>query len=315
MGSILQKLAPAKINLSLDVLGRRSDGYHQVEMIMQTIDLFDKVSVRRRDDDSFCLYGGNDEAPPEASNLVYKTALLVKQIKGQQSGLDIFLDKKIPVAAGLAGGSSDAAAMMKLLNKLWNLNCSAQEMELLLAKLGSDIPFLVQGGTALATGRGEILQALPAAPAFWVILIKPSFGVSTPKVYQALQAPLWVEQSHTASGAIRGAHTVAMLKALEQGSYSAMIAALGNELEKVTIEWHPQLEEYKQYLLDQGCDQALMSGSGPTIMGFVQQEKKAREIASSIAEKVTSQGCNIFVARSLVKEEEKNWNVDSYPSS
>ncbi|QGG48691.1 4-(cytidine 5'-diphospho)-2-C-methyl-D-erythritol kinase [Heliorestis convoluta] len=303
MSFILQKMAPAKINLTLDVLGRRTDGYHQVAMVMQTIDLCDTLRVRRRDDKRIFLHGGNDEAPPDQSNLVYRTVQLIAETKGLKSGLDIYLEKKIPVAAGLAGGSSDAAAMMKLLNQLWEMQLSPQDMERELAKLGSDIPFLVQGGTALATGRGEQLQPLPAAPPFWVLLIKPPFGVSTPKVYQALQAPLWQGEPESDQQLALTANTVTIIEALQKNSYEAMIAALGNDLEQVTLQWHPELKEYKQILLDAGVDQAMMSGSGPTIMGFVQKEEKARAIADAVATLFEKKGCQVYVARSLNKEE------------
>lgn len=302
MVCILNMVAPAKINLSIDVLGRRSDGYHQVAMVMQTIDLADLVTVSiGKTDTPIILRGGSLEAPPDTNNLVYRTAALVREQANLSIGVEIDLEKRIPVAAGLAGGSSDAAATMKAMNRLFHLGWSEEKMETLLAELGSDIPFLVRGGTALATERGEQVHILPEPPEFWVILVKPPFGVSTPQVYKALGAkslpdPFSWTGIMTRDTVPDGTFTKKMISAIDQGSYTALIVAMGNDLEKVTLEWHPELKELKKRLIRLGCDQSLMSGSGPTILGFVEVENKARQIAEQMAEETRRSNYRVMVA-------------------
>ncbi|MDD2421618.1 MAG: 4-(cytidine 5'-diphospho)-2-C-methyl-D-erythritol kinase [Heliobacteriaceae bacterium] len=298
--------APAKINLSIDVLGRRPDGYHQVAMVMQTIDLFDQVTVSPGGPDRpVVLCGGCPEALPDAANLVYKTAVLVREKAGLTTGVAINLEKRIPVAAGLAGGSSDAAATMKAMNQLFSLGWSPEKMAAFLARLGSDIPFLVWGGTALATGRGELIHRLPPAPEFWVVLIKPPFGVATPRVYQALGAnplpdpPPWPGEM-TPETVPAGTFTAKVIAALRQGSYPALLTALGNDLEPVTLKWHPELTGLKQRLVNLGCDRALMAGSGPTLIGLVAAEDRARDIAAQMAAETGHLAYRVMVARSSI---------------
>ncbi|ABZ83817.1 4-diphosphocytidyl-2c-methyl-d-erythritol kinase [Heliomicrobium modesticaldum Ice1] len=312
----MRLLAPAKINLALDVLGRRADGYHQVVMVMQTIALADTVTVAVNEGHgAIRLAGGTEEAPPDADNLVYRAAQLVRETAGLSCGVDIDLEKVIPVAAGLAGGSSDAAATVKALNRLFRLGWSDREMETLLARLGSDIPFLVRGGTALATGRGEIVHRLPPAPAFWVVLVKPPFGASTPKVYKALGAPAlpdplpWPQAMKPATTP-PGTAAYRMIEALKTGDYGNVLEALGNDLEQVTLEWHPVLKEIKVQLTRFGCDRALMSGSGPTILGFTASEATARSVAAAMEEQWGPQRYRVLIARTLEREEADEWNVD-----
>ncbi|WP_243237103.1 4-(cytidine 5'-diphospho)-2-C-methyl-D-erythritol kinase [Heliobacterium chlorum] len=313
---ILRMQAPAKINLTLDVLGRRADGYHQVVMVMQTVDLVDVVMVSvNRNHQTILLQGGSEEAPPDQTNLVYRTAALVQEQAQLPYGVEIELDKQIPVAAGLAGGSSDAAATMKALNRLFSLGWDDKKMESLLARLGSDIPFLVRGGTALATGRGEALHSLPAALDFWVILVKPPFGASTPQVYKALNAkslpdPLPWPEEMTPEDIPEEGYSANMLKALRTGSYQAVLDAMGNDLEKVTLEWFPELKLLKEKLLRLGCDRAMMSGSGPTILGFTDEEAKARSIAEILAKETQTLNYRVMVARTLGREEADEWIVD-----
>ncbi|WP_243116764.1 4-(cytidine 5'-diphospho)-2-C-methyl-D-erythritol kinase [Heliophilum fasciatum] len=290
-------LAPAKINLSLDVLGRRDDGYHQVSMVMQTIALFDRVHVEEVSRSGVFLSGGSSEAPPDRSNLVYRAAALVLARAGRTGGVAIDLVKNIPVAAGLAGGSSDAAITIKLMNRLLGLGWSLAEMEALAAELGSDVPFLIRGGTALASGRGEQLTALPAAPTFWLVVVKPPFGASTPRVYQALGAPPYPGGQH------REGATAKVMAALAAGSYGALIAAVGNDLEQVTIGWHQELQELKEALVRHGCDRALMSGSGPTILGFTEHEDVARQAAQAIEQSAYWSGYGVWVAKTLTEQE------------
>lgn len=179
--------APAKINLSLDALYKRKDNYHELEMVMTTIDLADRLQLVLLEKDCIKLDVKAHFIPDDKRNLVYQAAALLKERFQIKQGVAISLDKSIPVAAGLAGGSSDAAAALKGLNQLWDLNLSLEELADLGAELGSDIPFCLYGGTALATGRGEIIEPLPMMPNCWIVLAKPSISVSTPGVYRDLK--------------------------------------------------------------------------------------------------------------------------------
>ncbi len=178
--------APAKINLTLDVLHKREDGYHEVEMVMTTVDLSDRIELSDIRENEIQVVSQNRFVPDDQRNLAYQAALLVKNRFGIQRGVSIGIDKMIPVAAGLAGGSSDAAATLRGLNRMWNLGLSIDELAELGAEIGSDVSFCVYGGTALAKGRGEKITHLPAPPNCWVILAKPSVGVSTADVYRNL---------------------------------------------------------------------------------------------------------------------------------
>ncbi|MTD32157.1 4-(cytidine 5'-diphospho)-2-C-methyl-D-erythritol kinase [Planomicrobium sp. YIM 101495] len=262
--------APAKINLTLDVLHKRSDNYHEVEMIMTTVDLADRIGlmgtasgIHIRSDDRF--------VPNDSRNLAYQAAELIKNTFGIKTGVIISLEKQIPVAAGLAGGSSDAAATLKGLNRLWQLNLSLDELAELGAKIGSDVSFCVYGGTALATGRGEIIEALPAPPHCWVILAKPTIGVSTAEVYGAFN-PETADHPDTQ----------AMIEALHAGDYEAMCDNLGNALESVTLGMHPEVQQIKDHMKKFGADAVLMSGSGPTVFGLVQQEARISRIYNGL---------------------------------
>ena len=262
--------APAKINLTLDVLHKRPDNYHEVEMIMTTVDLADRIGlmgtasgIHIRSDDRF--------VPNDSRNLAYQAAELIKNTFGIKNGVIISLEKQIPVAAGLAGGSSDAAATLKGLNRLWQLNLSLDELAELGAKIGSDVSFCVYGGTALATGRGEIIEALPTPPHCWVILAKPTIGVSTAEVYGAFN-PETADHPDTQ----------AMIEALRAGDYEAMCNNLGNALESVTLGMHPEVQQIKDHMKKFGADAVLMSGSGPTVFGLVQQEARISRIYNGL---------------------------------
>ena len=175
--------APAKINLTLDVLHKRSDGYHEVEMIMTTVDLADRIGLEIREDEKIQILSVDRFVPNDYRNLAYQAAKLLKDTYHVKLGVSITIEKNIPVAAGLAGGSSDAAATLRGLNTLWGLGLSLDELAQLGTKIGSDVAFCVYGGTALATGRGELIQKLPSPPNSWVILAKPTLGVSTADIY------------------------------------------------------------------------------------------------------------------------------------
>ncbi|WP_199623903.1 4-(cytidine 5'-diphospho)-2-C-methyl-D-erythritol kinase [Paenibacillus alkalitolerans] len=264
--------APAKINLSLDVLRKRSDGYHEVEMIMTMVDLADRLEMEELPRDTIIISSQAGYIPLDEKNLAFQAAKLIKERYSVKKGVYIHLDKRIPVAAGLAGGSSDAAAALRGLNRLWNLNISVEELQKLGEELGSDVPFCVKGGTAIARGRGERLEMISSPPQCWVILVKPPINVSTADVYGRLS----VDKIRNRPS------TEALLESIRTGNFHALCKSLGNVLEDVTMELHPEVRHLKETMLRLGADGALMSGSGPTVFGLVQRESKLARIYNGL---------------------------------
>lgn len=261
----------AKINLTLNVLGKRPDGYHEVEMIMQSIGLHDSISIKSGGE-GIRVTSNSGEIPLNENNLVYKAARILLDRFSQNYGLQINITKRIPVAAGLAGGSTDAAATLVGLNKLLNLGLSRQELMEAGSLIGSDVPFCISGGTALATGRGELVEALPALPEQWLVLAKPEIGVSTALVYKNFN-PQKVQKRPD---------NQAMLKAIKQGDSMQVKQNLANVLESVTLEMYPQLKEIKKLMTQWDLKYNLMSGSGPTIFGIADNAGEARRIAHQL---------------------------------
>lgn len=263
--------APAKINLSLDVLHKRDDGYHEVKMIMTTIDLADRIELAELNEDKIKIASQNRFVPDDERNLAYQAAKLLKERYNVKKGVYISILKMIPVAAGLAGGSSDAAATLRGLNKLWNLGLSIDELAELGAQIGSDVSFCVYGGTALATGRGEKIEHLPAPPPCWVILAKPTIGVSTAEVYRNLK----LEN-------IKHPNTEAMIDAICNQDFHGICKNVGNVLESVTLQMYPEVHNIKTKMERFGADAVLMSGSGPTVYGLVQYQSRLQRIYNGL---------------------------------
>lgn len=263
--------APAKINLTLDVLSKRADGYHEVEMVMTTVDLADRVGLELREDQEIIIHSTNNFVPDDQRNLAYQAAQLIKDTYGIQQGVSITIDKQIPIAAGLAGGSSDAAATLKGLNELWELNLSKDQIAELGAKIGSDVPYCVYGGTAIARGRGEKIEHIGTPPNCWVVLAKPTIGVSTAAVYGGLKID---EITHP--------QTKDMVDAIAEGNYEKMCDSVGNVLESVTMELHPEVFSIKEQMNRFGADAVLMSGSGPTVFGLVSNEARTTRIVNGL---------------------------------
>jgi len=264
--------APAKINLILDTLHKRQDGYHEVEMIMTMVDLADRLEMEELQRDQIIITSQVGYIPLDEKNLAFQAAQLVKERYHVNQGVYIHLDKKIPVAAGLAGGSSDAAATLRGLNRLWKLNISTEELAELGAELGSDVPFCVTGGTAIATGRGERLEAIASPPQCWVVLAKPPITVSTADVYGRFRANEVKKHPSVKD----------MLTAIERGSFGDMCSSLGNVLESVTLQLYPEVKQLKESMLKLGADGVLMSGSGPTVFGLVSKEAKLSRIYNGL---------------------------------
>ncbi len=275
MDQITRK-AYAKINLGLDVIRRRPDGYHEVKMIMQTVGIYDILTFRKsgRQDGAVTLFLDKKELPCGKENLVYRAAELLTRTHGLRDGVEITLEKRIPIAAGMAGGSTDAAAVFHGMNELFGLSMSLQEMKDLGVGIGADVPYCIQGGTALSEGIGEILTALPSPPAAYLLIAKPDISVSTKFVYENLHADRL--QSHPD---IDG-----MVQALERGSLEGIVSRMENVLETVTVREYPVIQTLKDIMRREGALNALMSGSGPTVFG-VYKTREAAEASRPAVEK------------------------------
>ncbi len=263
--------APAKINLTLDVLYKRPDNYHEVEMVMTTIDLADRIELSSLPEDEIHINSLNRYVPDDKRNLAYQAAKLLKDRFHIKKGVLIGIEKVIPVAAGLAGGSSDAAATLRGLNKLWNLGLSLDELAELGSEIGSDVAFCVYGGTALATGRGEKIKELPPPPPCWVVLAKPAIGVSTADIYGRLDL-----------NSLKHPDTKAMMQAILDRDFEGICQSVGNVMEDVTFKLHPEVEQIKDHMIRCGADAALMSGSGPTVFALVQHDSRMNRIYNSL---------------------------------
>lgn len=263
--------APAKINLTLDVLHKRQDGFHEVEMIMTTIDLADRLELTLLDSDKITILSHNRFVPDDQRNLAYQAAKLLKERFNVKKGVAISIEKAIPVAAGLAGGSSDAAATLRGLNKLWDLGLSLEELAELGSEIGSDVSFCVYGGTALAKGRGEKITQLPAPPTCWIILAKPFIGVSTADVYRRLDL-----------STMNHPQTSEMIAGIMENDYHKVCQNVGNVLEEVTLNVHPEVAQIKEQMKRFGADAVLMSGSGPTVFAIVQHDSRMHRIYNGL---------------------------------
>ena len=264
--------AYAKINLGLDVTGRLENGYHLVKMVMQTVGIADVLTFEKRDE-GIVITTDAGELPTDENNLIYKAAKLMKERYQIKEGVTVHLEKHIPIAAGMAGGSTDAAATLKGMRELFGLDCSDQELREIGVKIGADVPYCVMGGTALAEGIGEILTALPTAPECILVVAKPDINVSTKYVYEHLDA-----MEGYAHPDIDG-----MVDAIKAGSLAGVVERLGNVLETVTVEAHPVIDVIKQKMLELGAEGSLMSGSGPTVFGIFTDKEKAENACARIA--------------------------------
>lgn len=257
--------ALAKINLGLDVVRRRDDGYHEVRMVMQTIHLFDRLQIARNASGNITMSTNLPFLPTNENNLVYKAAKLLKDEFGIKDGIDVKLHKHIPVAAGMAGGSTDAAAVLYGMNRIFGLGLSREDLMKRGVKLGADVPYCVMRGTALAEGIGEELTALPPMVKCPVLIAKPQISVSTKFVYENLKL-----NGQTVHPDID--RLVADIKAKD---LHAIASDMGNVLETVTIPNYPIIAEIKNHMMDHGAINSMMSGSGPTVFGLFENENVA----------------------------------------
>ncbi len=267
--------ASAKINLGLDVVRRREDGYHEVKMIMQTISLYDKITIEKTNKKGITLSTDKSFLPVDESNLAYKAAKLLMDEFDVSDGVHIDMKKHIPIAAGMAGGSADAAAVLFGINKMFRLGLSTEELKLRGVKIGADVPYCIMRGTALSEGIGEILTPLPSPVPCKVLVLKPPINVSTKYVYENLHAN---ELKYHPD--IDG-----MVEAIKNKDLDSMISKMGNVLETVTTKEYPIIEEIKSMMLENGALGSLMSGSGPTVFGLFNDEEKAKAAYLKLKEK------------------------------
>ena len=278
----------AKINLSIDVLGKREDGYHLVEMIMQTIDLYDIIKIKELSSDNIIIKSNSNHIPLDENNIVYKAINLLKNKFNINKGVEVFIQKNIPIAAGMAGGSSNAAALLVGLNKLWKLNLSELDLQELGFKLGADVPFCISGKAALAQGVGEELTFIKGLPKDITILIcKPEIFVSTKDVYGGLDLNNIQNRPDNNK----------LLEDLRQENISSLAKNMVNVLESVTSRDYREIKDIENIMLENGALGSMMSGSGPTVFGLY----KNREDALKGKEELLKKYKQVYVVNSSEK--------------
>ncbi|MCD5002041.1 4-(cytidine 5'-diphospho)-2-C-methyl-D-erythritol kinase [Enterococcus saccharolyticus] len=267
---IIEK-APAKINLGLDVLRKREDGYHELEMVMSSVDLADRLTFETLPTNEIIVETNKAFLPIDKRNNVYQAAVILKERYGIEEGIKISITKNIPVAAGLGGGSTDCAAALRGMNRLWELNLSMDELVSMGVQVGTDVPYCLYGTTAFIAGKGEIVQPLVPMPQCWVVLVKPRISVSTRKIFQQVEMD---KLSHPDMNKLSAA--------ILARDYQGMLQHMGNSLEDITIPKHPIIQQIKERMLKYGADAALMSGSGPTVFALCQKYSRAQRIVNGL---------------------------------
>ncbi len=276
--------AYAKINISLDVVGKREDGYHLLEMIMQKIEVYDTLRFNKNEN-GINIECNKNYIPTDERNLVYKAAKLFIDTYGIKGGIDISINKNIPVAAGLAGGSTDAAATLIAMQRVYNVNVSREELCKLGLQIGADVPYCIIGGTALCEGIGERVTTLNTFEGHILVLVKPNFGVSTKEVYKALDIDKIYKHPNTKS----------LIKAIEQNDIKYISENMKNVLENVTLKKHTILRDIKEKMVKMGAMGSMMSGSGPSIFGFFDDILKAQRCYEYFKEKYK----DVFITRTI----------------
>lgn len=268
----LELKALGKINLGLDVLGRRENGYHDVRMVMQTVYLYDRIIMKKSKTPGIRLETNLYYLPVNENNLAYQAAQMLMDEFHIEEGVSIQLDKHIPVAAGMAGGSSNAAAVLFGMNRMFSLGLSQKELMERGVKLGADVPYCIMRGTVLAEGIGEILTPLSPMPKCYVLIAKPAISVSTKMVYEKLDSHE-IEDHPDIDGILAG---------LKAGDLKKVAGSMGNVLERVTVDAYPVIDQIKKMMIKEGALNAMMSGSGPTVFGIFEEKATARKVADAI---------------------------------
>lgn len=267
--------ARAKVNLTLDVTGKLPNGYHEVEMIMHQIDLYDVITISKNKVGKVRLQNSVNYLPTDKTNIAFKAAMIIRERYKVPEGVDIYIEKKIPVAAGLAGGSTDAASVIKGMNKLFDLGMSVSDMLSIGLEIGADVPFCILGGCYIARGVGEKLTPIDSSLDSWMLIAKPSIGVSTKDVYGALDV----------SAIKNRPDTLKMKESVESGSVYDVVDSLRNVLEDVTTKMHPIIYDVKSRMMEYGAIGEMMSGSGPTVFGFFKSQQKASKACVNMRKK------------------------------
>lgn len=283
----------AKINLSIDVLGQRDDGYHLVEMIMQTIDLYDIIKIKSIEDEDIIIKTNSEHIPSDSSNIVYKAAKLIKQEFNIDESIEIYIEKNIPIAAGMAGGSGNAAAVLVGLNKLWNLNLSESTLKELGLKLGADVPFCIDGATSLAENIGEKLTKIKGlSKDIFILVCKPDIFVSTKDVYEAIDNTVIEKRPNNKL----------LIQLLEENNTELLSKNMYNVLETVTKEKYPIIQQIEDIMIENNALGAMMSGSGPTVFGLYNNKDDAQKCKEILRQNFKQ----IYIVKSHTKGVEVN---------
>ena len=293
----ITRKAYAKINLVMDVTGRLPNGYHEVSMVMQNVGIHDTLTFTKRGDEQIVLTTNDGQLPLGEDNLIYKAVLLLRELTGNKDGVTIHLEKRIPVAAGMAGGSTDCAAVLYGMNKLFGLRLNQKKLRELGVKLGADVPYCLMRQTALSEGIGEILTPISPLQDCPILIAKPSVSVSTRHVYEHLKL-----DEQTMHPDIDG-----IVTALADGDLYGVTDRMANVLETVTVPEHPVIDEIKKQMMASGAVNALMSGSGPTVFGIFDDEEKAKKACEDM--KASGLARQIYLTRPFnqkIKDTRKN---------
>ena len=281
----IQLKSRAKINLSIDVLGKREDGYHLVEMIMQTIDLFDKIKIFSLKEDTIIIESNSLDIPLDSTNIVYKAADLIKKQYNIKEGVKIIIEKNIPIAAGMAGGSSNAAAVLVGLNQLWQLKLSENKLKELGLKLGADVPFCIGGQTALAENIGEKLTKIDGlSENIFILVCKPELFVSTKEIYEEIDSKIIEKRPNNKL----------LIQLLKENKIQQIADNMYNVLEEVTRERYPVIEEIEKIIMENDALGSMMSGSGPTVFGLYRN----REDAENCKNKLLKKFSQVYIVKS-----------------
>jgi 4-diphosphocytidyl-2-C-methyl-D-erythritol kinase len=298
-------IAPAKINLYLEIVGARPDGYHELVMILQSIDLADRLEIHLNGTDRIRLHCNHPEVPLDDTNLAYRAAALLKQQFPQAfanfGGVDITIDKQIPVAAGLAGGSTDGAAVLVGLDLIWDLGLTQPELQALGANLGADVPFCLGGGTAIATGKGENLDPIPDLDNFWVVLGKyQSLAVSTAWAYQTYKQEFessYLDNRASIQSRTSQVHSGPFVSAISHKDGARIGKLLHNDLEKVVLPAFPQVAHLREVMQQAGGLGTMMSGSGPTVFTLCESLRQAEGVRDRAREVIADGDLQFWIAK------------------
>lgn len=298
-------IAPAKINLYLEILGDRPDGYHELVMILQSIELADQINLRAIGTDAILIHCDHPQVPIDKSNLAYRAAeLMAKEfpsVFAKFGGVEITIKKHIPVAAGLAGGSTDAAAVLVGVDMMWHLGLTQPELQDLAAKLGSDVPFCLAGGTAIATGRGEQLSPLPDLDNLYVVLAKNrNIMISTPWAYQTYRAQFghtYVHDSESLESRAARVHSGPIVHAIYNKNKPEIGQLLHNDLEKVVLPTTPQVAQLREAFQSSGVLGTMMSGSGPTVFALCESQAHATEVQQKVRAMIPDPDVEFWVTK------------------